>query len=582
MKIIRKFAIIALCVCIVACTMYETPPPFNGDMEADEINLIFNRKVLWINIDGATGDVVQQVMPPNIARILKNSKYFFKGLSDANVLDDGRAEEPTNWTTLLTGVAPNRHTVKNRSYRPEISVDINNQDAQVNYFPNVFQYVKSADPLSINICITPWAALNSEMLSNTYLTLTSATDEDGKNSAIPYIKGDSEEDVTLVLVAFGDMLKAGREGGFTTANSAYVQALSRIDGYTGELIAAIEQRATFNDEDWLVVITSNHGGDANGSISTLESCNNFGIFYFPHYKEENFPAGKDYNEEIISGAFFNRTNSAFAIDTLELYSMGAGKSLSLEVMMYMHPKADGTFAGNNWDQIMGKSSGGIFRQRSTVSARLSGGSGAIEQAITSFNEPIWHSYIFGTRQATLDAKDWIIYYDGIRNRFGQTNASGMPSDTLAFEIGGTAMPTAFEIAVIRLWNIMLEEDDEVDELSKMINISENHPKYKNLISYWVFNPEELFEYTDKEGTVYPWCIRNLIQDGEPVRFRQEPVFTHFNNTLASYRRSNPVFENTLVLPQILYWLQIAVPSTLDGSVFLHHYAMDEQWRDKVD
>jgi hypothetical protein len=43
-----------------------------------------------------------------------------------------------------------------------------------------------------------------------------------------------------------------------------------------------------------------------------------------------------------------------------------------------------------------------------------------------------------------------------------------------------------------------------------------------------------------------------------------------------------MFESTLVLPQILYWLQVSVPSAIDGFLFLNNYVKDELWRDQID
>jgi hypothetical protein len=54
------------------------------------------------------------------------------------------------------------------------------------------------------------------------------------------------------------------------------------------------------------------------------------------------------------------------------------------------------------------------------------------------------------------------------------------------------------------------------------------------------------------------------------------------NSLYKYRENGEQqLENIQFLPQILYWLQITVPSTIDGTLFLKNYAEDELWRDKV-
>ncbi len=41
-----------------------------------------------------------------------------------------------------------------------------------------------------------------------------------------------------------------------------------------------------------------------------------------------------------------------------------------------------------------------------------------------------------------------------------------------------------------------------------------------------------------------------------------------------------MMENTLVVPQILYWLKITVDSKIDGFTFLNNYSASEEWREK--
>lgn len=57
---------------------------------------------------------------------------------------------------------------------------------------------------------------------------------------------------------------AGHGKGFSYNNPAYKEAFQREDSYALELITALKSRSTFSEEDWLVVITSDHGGIGTG------------------------------------------------------------------------------------------------------------------------------------------------------------------------------------------------------------------------------------------------------------------------------------------------------------------------------
>ncbi|BDW78589.1 hypothetical protein BFINE_43840 [Bacteroides finegoldii DSM 17565] len=61
------------------------------------------------------------------------------------------------------------------------------------------------------------------------------------------------------------MLEAGKSGGFSANNANYITALQHIDAYIGEFLQAIDERKNAFYEDWLVVVTSNHGGKEDGS-----------------------------------------------------------------------------------------------------------------------------------------------------------------------------------------------------------------------------------------------------------------------------------------------------------------------------
>ncbi len=44
------------------------------------------------------------------------------------------------------------------------------------------------------------------------------------------------------------------------------------------------------------------------------------------------------------------------------YSLGMD-AFSMEIIMRMVPRQDGTYNGNNWDRILGKAGWGLYRQR---------------------------------------------------------------------------------------------------------------------------------------------------------------------------------------------------------------------------
>lgn len=66
--------------------------------------------------------------------------------------------------------------------------------------------------------------------------------------------------MSAVLSAFAEN---GHSGYYYPMSAGYRTALAEVDGYIGACLNAIASRPTFADEDWLIAVTSDHGGYSN-------------------------------------------------------------------------------------------------------------------------------------------------------------------------------------------------------------------------------------------------------------------------------------------------------------------------------
>lgn len=64
----------------------------------------------------------------------------------------------------------------------------------------------------------------------------------------------------FIFVIYEPTDSTGHNYGFTINNPRYKEAFNTADQYGFETINAIKQRATYDTEDWLIIITSDHGG----------------------------------------------------------------------------------------------------------------------------------------------------------------------------------------------------------------------------------------------------------------------------------------------------------------------------------
>ena len=68
----------------------------------------------------------------------------------------------------------------------------------------------------------------------------------------------------FVFIIYEDTDSAGHDFGFSYNNPVYKDAFNTEDAYGYEVIKAIEARETYEAEDWLIVVTSDHGGVGTG------------------------------------------------------------------------------------------------------------------------------------------------------------------------------------------------------------------------------------------------------------------------------------------------------------------------------
>lgn len=82
--------------------------------------------------------------------------------------------------------------------------------------------------------------------------------EDIHTGAMEEITSDGCAD--FVFIVYEDTDSAGHDSGFSFNNPEYKEGFNTEDAYGYEVIKAIESRETYETEDWLIIVTSDHGG----------------------------------------------------------------------------------------------------------------------------------------------------------------------------------------------------------------------------------------------------------------------------------------------------------------------------------
>lgn len=567
-------AALLLCMMVAAsCTKYDSPESVAGGLvKTDSVGLTLTRKLLWVNIDGARGTIVKQMSEtgelPNITSLLEHSKYTFDGISDSGFGITGESssssgEDPLTWSSMLTGVNGYLHFIHDGSYTSDYQISSTGGLSQkVSFFPTIVQYLAEQNANHHVSVVTPFANLN-KYLGDAYAVKTTVDDEATQTELNEQL---ADKDYQLTIASFKSVWDAGKKGGFTATNESYKSALKKVDEYIGSLKQTIESRPHPDYEDWMIILSSNRGGLANGQHTGNSDADRdiFGVFYYDHYTPYEMKGST------IEAPLFAASDKLYGqiADTLGNFSV-KGKTLALEFNLKMMPKSDGTYTGNNWNKILGKDIWGAYRQRSTIVSYID--YRLYEKAITASNDNIWHAFFFpyiNENGKITGASS----YDGNRLLVAE-GTQPEKEDSSYFYVGQRSFPNVYSVSTIRIWDSDLDDPSVTTLANKVGKVSTSDKNYSHLLGEWILSPEYI-----KNDTV----IENSIKGGPYLKFNHAPTFLRMANTLPNKLTANDLMmENTLIAPQILYWLcgSGAVDARLEGYNFLKKYALEEQWRD---
>ena len=216
-----------------------------------------NKKLLFIGIDGCRPDALTQAQTPNIDGLINGGIYINDALCSIN-------GQPTvsgpGWSTMITGVWFDKHGVSDNSF----------SGSNFDEYPpfNILMEESSQEYHTASFIM--WTPIHTQIFGSTmdYNELHSTYDGSVAQGAADYM---STPNLDVLFLDFDDVDIAGHSYGYSPEANQYINAIENVDEYIGWVIDAMENRPTFQNEDWLVMITSDHGGiDYSHGGQTIE------------------------------------------------------------------------------------------------------------------------------------------------------------------------------------------------------------------------------------------------------------------------------------------------------------------------
>ena len=212
-------------------------------------------KVLVIGLDGARYDKLLAADTPNIHALLSRG-YGARSALYGNGM--AQTSSGPGWSTILTGVWPDRHKVKDNTFNGNVLTS----------YPSWVERAEKANPALSTYAAVDWKPISDRILR---------TGQDRKfvldGDAVGYTGSDEKITVDAEqhlrsnaadasFVYLGQIDIAGHDHGADSAQ--YGAAMRTNDAQIGRLVKAIESRPTYASEDWLIMMTTDHGHTAGG------------------------------------------------------------------------------------------------------------------------------------------------------------------------------------------------------------------------------------------------------------------------------------------------------------------------------
>lgn len=559
MKIKLNYILLGLVsiLSLFSCKKYANPDPVYETLIK---NVDRQRKVLVISIDGLSGAELQAVAPSNITALQKNAKYSYNTLATPS--------DAAGWVSMTTGTSFAKHRVLADNFDREVSPGEDEHTA-VKSYRNVFDYVTQYKATKTAL-VTPWENLRN-YLKNTNFAPVVTTDLAVKDSTISILT--SQPALGTIFVNFRDVETAGGNGGYTAANGTYKDAIIKADEYVGNILTALKSRKNYDGEDWLIILTSNHGG------SNAKPTNGFTLLYNPAFQP--FELKKSGFNSIL---FNNASMEATIPDDHDLYNMGANQDFTVQMQVkFVNVTSFQAFLSKSTANLSSSFTGWMWYQSTAGNMTMSAGgtdnggpAGRINMgSIGVVADNTWHTVTMTIKRTNATTRTMTAYVDGV--------VKGTPvnvhdrlslSTTEPLKIGRRSVDNSTSFSTFNAANLLYFNtalDQPTINANKDLKDITKHPNYTNLIGFWPMDEGGEGFYYNNAPSGYNMEMHGTYQWASLGA--NYPAGSTPDANLSSLSVTTTMSDISALT---LYWMKINILSdfSFDGQPYLKNFELE--------
>ena len=433
-------------------------------------------RVLIIGIDGLRPDCLESAETPAIDALISD------GLFSPDALNNDITYSGPGWSSMLSGVWSDAHGVTGNNFI----------GSNFDEFPSYMKRVESEYPNLNTYSVCHWSPINDYILgSDVDEALNTTSDAEVSDAAVDILQNDNPH---AIFLHFDEVDGAGHGYGFNPNVPEYISKIEDTDGFVAEVMDALTNRPNFINENWLILVSTDHGGiGLNHGGTSIEEETIFFIASGPDVETELIV--KDTLEVLpppdncispgSSELRFEGAGNSVSIDENPSLELGSEQDFTMEVRIRTEATSDVAIIGNkDWDSGLNPGFVFSFEYPNGPAWKVNLGDGnerADANGSSGVADNQWH-----TLSCSFDRDGMMrLYTDGVFVAEEDISSIGNIDVGSGWVFGSDILGDysyTGAISEVRFWHTILS--DETINSWHCSPLNESHPDWESLVGHW--------------------------------------------------------------------------------------------------